>query len=344
MNKDIASQDKWDIAIIGAGIVGLLCAYFANQRSPHSKILLIDKGQAGHGATRYAGAIMGLFGETSFKRELSRFSCDFYVDYQKKNPSFPLYQIPIDWSFLPNNSENFFRFIGLNTFPCNTSQRSGRHASERIYVIDSLEAHASIKRDLLRNKMVSLREECEIVACEKKGEQFLIHTSSFTNLEASRLIIATGPWSIPPWTPIFPQLLLRTKKIVSLCVKFPIKEHQRGLAVYERDIFMIPIHHRNYWLYSFTSPEWLSQGVDEQKFVLTETDINTATQLVEDIFPHFLSHGYTARIHSDSYSKDNHPIIWADQTRKLGIGIGCCGSGIRLAPGIANQLLNTLGV
>ncbi|MGH9570848.1 MAG: FAD-dependent oxidoreductase, partial [Candidatus Angelobacter sp.] len=86
-------MEKFDLAIIGAGIVGACCAYIANQYQPGWRIAIIDRSFAGDGATRYSVALDLPFGWTPRQKVLAARSVQFYEGLKTSDWDWPITNI-----------------------------------------------------------------------------------------------------------------------------------------------------------------------------------------------------------------------------------------------------------
>ena len=77
------SGEKFDVVIVGAGVIGLSCAYHVISEEPNSKVLVVDKAlSAGQGDTaKSAAAIRNVF-TSEVNRLLASTSIDFYSHVQ----------------------------------------------------------------------------------------------------------------------------------------------------------------------------------------------------------------------------------------------------------------------
>ena len=76
--------DKYDLIIIGAGILGLSCAYHIKKNNPGKTILVLDKfSDVGQGNSARSNAMFRNTFTSSDNLVLSDTSIDFYLDTQK---------------------------------------------------------------------------------------------------------------------------------------------------------------------------------------------------------------------------------------------------------------------
>jgi len=77
-------DEKFDVVVVGAGIIGLSCAYHIKSESPDLKVIVVDKAAAaGQGDTaKSAGAVRNVF-TSEVNRLLADTSLDFYSHVQQ---------------------------------------------------------------------------------------------------------------------------------------------------------------------------------------------------------------------------------------------------------------------
>src|SRR5947209_17535475 len=91
---EIDDVKNFDLAIIGAGIVGATTAWLAHVRRPEWPIAVLDRSFPGDGATRYSPALDLPFGRNARQRAMVKQSVSFYRDLKAWHPESPLRDIP----------------------------------------------------------------------------------------------------------------------------------------------------------------------------------------------------------------------------------------------------------
>src|SRR5436305_8708578 len=85
---------NFDLAIIGAGIVGATTAWLAHMHRPEWSIALLERSLTGGGATYYSAALDLPFGRNTQQRTMVARSTAFYRDLKMRHPELPVREIP----------------------------------------------------------------------------------------------------------------------------------------------------------------------------------------------------------------------------------------------------------
>ncbi len=97
--KDLASENTYDIAVVGAGIAGLSMAYWLEKLNPGLKIVIIDKGAMGIGASGRNAGFM---------------TCGSAEHFNKLHQQFGLEKAIEIWQFSEQNREQLLTEIIQN--------------------------------------------------------------------------------------------------------------------------------------------------------------------------------------------------------------------------------------
>ena len=87
----------YDLAIIGAGIIGINALYLAKKAHKAKQIILIDAGQIGKGATYYSAGLDTSIIRSPFYKTIVATSRRLFKEYLTTFPNLPRYNIPILW-------------------------------------------------------------------------------------------------------------------------------------------------------------------------------------------------------------------------------------------------------
>src|SRR4051812_22234967 len=84
-----------DVAVVGAGIVGLLAAREVLARAPGARVAVIDRDLAGAGASRRSAGLSVPFGATERLRAMAARSQEYYEKLRRDRPSLPIYPVEL---------------------------------------------------------------------------------------------------------------------------------------------------------------------------------------------------------------------------------------------------------
>jgi glycine/D-amino acid oxidase-like deaminating enzyme len=186
---------------------------------------------------------------------------------------------------------------------------------------------------------VTIHESVKVEDISTNQKQLKVHTD-FGMFTTNYLINTTGPWIKQdlPNTQRF-----RIKKIVCFNIHgFEVSERDPVLYFFEKDAFIFPDKARNRHVLSITSQEWDCKP-NPAKLEFNEEDKNIAIQLMTRSFKgnHYQLIG--GRKFCDSYAHQNTPEVFQDErTPKIIYANGGSGSGFRLAPAIAANILKVI--
>lgn len=354
-------MESFDLAIIGAGIIGASCAYWAHSCRPDWRFVIVDRSFAGDGATRYSVALDLPFGRTPLQKTLAAKSVQFYQSLRSSDPEWPIRNI----SFCVVASAASIEAVA-DAFVA--TQFHAAEEKERLYlqscypgltlprncvVLVSADARyfmpQSLTKALLRRACATGMAHClegtEIVDIHQHNSGLTLLAGDGREISAQRAVLATGPWITggPEGRSIREQGI-RTKKVVAMHIEVPPKENAPVLYFAEEDSFLFPHPEENRFILSISSAEWdCLPGISDLR--MTAADQSLAASILERYWPDFARHCTGSRVFCDAYSRDRAPLIAPVSTLDGVVAAGACsGSGMRLAPAIAMEALRLVGV
>ncbi|MFJ7073495.1 NAD(P)/FAD-dependent oxidoreductase [Streptomyces sp. NPDC098781] len=340
-----------DIAVVGGGIIGCLVAREITDRDPHCRVALLDRDVVAGGASRRSAGLHFPRGGTERVRRMSAHSQAVYAQLAQDDPTLPIHALTmhmltadadrVERTYLPSaEPERVGQVPGdLIAVPQGTGVWTGRGCQ---YADVGALTEALARR--LRRRL-ALREAIRVTAVDAGPSGVSLGLSTGGVLNASRAVIAPGPWiADPAWEPLVKPLGARVKKIVALHVDQEPGEDD-GVTVFEdEDAFLLPLRHRGHWLYSYTCQEWdvdpdgLAQG-------LSAKDLTEAVESLRRYAPSLAGRTTAGRVFCDAYSPTREPLVRTlDDGGRIVFAGAANGSGYRLAPAIAAETADLLHI
>jgi D-arginine dehydrogenase len=343
----------FDLAIVGAGIIGANIAYQASQQHPGWRIVLIDRNLAGLGASTYSAGVDIPIARSKWHAQLTTTSRLLYQQHQHTLVNFP--RIPLTTYCIATEAQ-------LNSLKQKMVAGKLKILSNRSTNICSKKFGIQLQSDELLvahsgNYYGLVKATVDVLI-----QHYVKHTNAFyypgidiakihylTNntikltthdniaIHTKRLISTIGPWHAPQ-TATLPALT-RVKKVVALHIQQKPTVDAPLFFFFESGNFLLPRIDEGYWLFSFTSHEW---GCNvKQQFTISAAEKTYASSFLQKYLPAFTDSLWSWRVFCDRYTSDRVPLIKpAEQKSNHLIIAGCSGSGYRLAPAIAVHALN----
>ena len=338
------------VAIIGGGIVGCMIARKILDEKPATCITLIDSGLIGSGASQYSAGVHFPVGCSERVKALSIYSSRYYEEMQVKNPNLPIYPVSflVAASYL-NSEEVNSRCIGLQPLPAKEIPNELTNSLLRACFWDMPNCHVAdvyslvqILASELRNRL-QLLEGIKVINISERYENVLLTLSSGMSMDFDRVILAPGPWvNTLPFQAFTEQLGIRTKKVVALHLEQP-PQLDKAIFFPIEDLFLTPLPYRRHWLLSYTCQHWNVHPADCLHDNVTIVELNEVRELLNQYIPQCSPLVISGRVFCDAYSSNREPIIaTVGQFNRVIFAGASNGAGYRLAPGIANEVINLL--
>jgi glycine/D-amino acid oxidase-like deaminating enzyme len=347
---------SYDLVVVGAGIVGSAAAALAVRSG--GRVLLLDRSLVGRGATQYSAGIDVPLARAPWGRELVRAGESFYRDLREREPASAIFPLPLLW-VVSESARAAFESAYCGPPPPAASAadvaRARAHVpSWRIAPGAAVyaEARASIAYPVLVAEQLAravaaapgsaVWEGVQVEAVEAGAEGVRLTVHDGRRLAARRVLVATGPWlarealggGVAPGT-------LRVKKIVALHLPHAPEPDAPGLVFFADDAYLVPLHRRGHWLFSFTSDEW-DVAPEPAALAISARDRALARAILDRHAPALSELAVAGRVFCDAYTADRLPFVAAAGGGRLAYASGGSGSGYRLAPGIAAAALARL--
>jgi D-arginine dehydrogenase len=342
-----------DIAIVGAGIIGCMVAREVAARAPDASIVVLDRDMVGSGASRRSAGLHIPRGGSERVRRMTAYSHDFYERLMAADPSLPIR--PVGLSVIASEStEPRLREVFLDRaaltrtdevpgdlvrVPEDAGVWSGRGAQ----YADVRALALALAADLRRH--ADLRESVRVTAVEPGADHVVLGLGTGGSLAAGRVVLAPGPWvADPAWTDLVGPAGVRTKKIVAMHVRRPPAADDGTIIFNDEDAFLLPLPEWGYWLFSYTCREW-DVDPDTVATGLSAANVEEAHACLARYAPGLVERCAGGRVFCDAYSPEWEPRVQAlDGAGRVVLAGSANGSGYRLAPAIASEAADLLGI
>lgn len=344
-------MEKTRIAVIGGGIVGCMIAYKILEEDPTIQLTLIDSSLIGSGATRYSAGVHFPVGYSERVRKLSIYSSNYYAKALEKKPNLPIYLIDfiVAANYLDSIEVGSY-CLGLKPLPSKNRPPIIADLYPNLMFWDMLGCHVADVYFLVQiisyelQKYTQLIEGNKVISIVEKRELIQLKLSSGINLDFDYVVLAPGPWvNAIPFQTFTEQFAIRTKKVVAFHLKQYSQLNQAMFFPME-DFFLVPLPHRGHWLLSYTCQQWDVDPIDCLQKNITINELNEVKILIEKFIPKFSKLVLSGRVFCDAYSLNKEPIVASvgKSSNRIIFAGACNGAGYRLAPGIANDVINLI--
>lgn len=344
------------MVVVGAGIVGAMAVYLARRERPDWNILLLDRSFVGDGSTRYSLGLDIPYGHSAGQKNLSLASTQLFRELQTIIPELSLHRLPlygvvsetraaaVIGGFTqatihraePDEEQSLRR-----TYPdLRLSEREVLLAGcEGVYASPQIIASKLVEWSI-RSGMVECWEGVEVQDVQAFNDGFTLATADGRSVEARRVLMATGPWLLQgPAADFAGSAGIRIKKTAALRISLNASPRDPLLFFFDDDAFLLPIHEKGEWLFSFTSQEW-DVAPEISRLKISEADRDIALSILRRYCPSLVAHCHAGRVFCDAYSPDRVPVVReVSGVRNYIMAGACSGAGYRLAPAIALEAL-----
>lgn len=348
----------FDLAVIGAGIIGAWTAYYARSLRHDLDIVLIDRGMTGSGATFYSGGHMHPHGSSPAQRELAELSMRRYREIASAVPGCAFRATPLFAVVHRDRAEDALRGYLDQPIRAITGREAsilatffpGFHVDDDQVVLGGCVSAYGSPPAVAQSIVASLRRTPGFACWESVPIQRIEPLSSGFRLwsrqavcTARQVVCCTGPW-LPggPHPASLPPLDVRVKKVAAMHIHQCPPSDAPILYLFDDDAYILPLHERGHWLLSFTAREW-DCAPDARELGLTDSDETVAHELLQRYCPGFLTACHGGRVSADLYTRDRLPVTRAlPAMPDYVLASGGSGFGYRLAPAIAELALRQL--
>lgn len=347
---------KWDLIVVGAGIIGVTIAWMA-RKFHHKNVLLIEQKLANQGATAYALALRTPYFESATMQALVAKSKKIYEEKIDVLPESVPARVPSFWVIQEAAQDTLRRRLASDQLQVASSARQeellrylpGLQVSrnERLMYDPDDRIGSPIKtsevllHDFLHDGGMII-EGVRYASCLESSQGVNVVLSDGTCLSGTNVVVATGPWMAREFSSyLLPPV--RSKKIVAFHIDEAPRQGSPIVQWLEDDVFLAPDYARNRYLLSICSNEW-DVVPGDSRLSIAETETAYARYFLSQYFPRFMNTISGGRVFCDGYSRTSAPYVSRDPFTKGVYYAGAAGgAGYRLAPAIADDVLMLLG-
>lgn len=357
-----ACDTQFDLAVVGAGIVGTMVAYLAHRRKPNWNILLLDRSLVGHGATHYSVGLDLPWGRTALHRSLASYSSQVFDELKAETPDLPFSPIPLCGitkrdrvaELMQSFVDDSLRVARNDESELVRSCFSDLTLANEDVLMVGCTAHFGFPERIAWAIVEQLRQSSRVVCLEGSAidsivaggrNEFQLEAADGRRFVTERVVIATGPWVVAGLgKEVAREAQVRIKKVAALHVDFAPRRNDPVLFFFDVDAFLLPLFEQRRWLFSFTSEEW-DVVPDISKLSISTADRDAALAILERYCPSLVPHCQGGRVFCDGYGPNRSPVVvrHPDMPDYV-LAMAGSGSGFRLAPGIAREALHLLGL
>jgi glycine/D-amino acid oxidase-like deaminating enzyme len=349
--------NRYDLAIVGGGIVGAWTLYLATLRHPHWRIVLVDRYRAGEGATAHSAGVLLATGRSARERKLAAISADLYGNVHAPfglsttradvfwvadaRSTEEVRAVAVDFSIGGGSimQAELERRLGVSTHldAAQTVLRGGTAISHDPGLIARSLISAS-----LRSANVSCIEGVAVTTMQPSPPGTELGLADGRLLHAGRSVVAVGPWIVEqPFEPFADAHDVRIKKVVALHIDRAPQPDAAAVFFPQEDAYLMPLPARNQWLFSFRSDEWDCRP-GKHALEINDRDRNVAKAVLRRYLPDLADLCCGGRVFCDAYTSTGEPLVRLDPSRAAVFAGAGSGAGFRLAPGIAEEALHLI--
>lgn len=345
------------VVVVGGGVIGLAAAAALLARAPRVSVTVLERAAAGEGASGYAGAMDIPYFRNAFQRDLVRAS---WAWHEARGDGATEYRrmVPMTW-FAESDLELQSSIMAplssasLGAPPGWLAPAGTCSFYSPSFVIDPGAWCRALVRELVQSGRAEVIEQAEVIALETgpRGPVRVNCTVGRSHI-ADHVVLALGPW-LPGWnerTRAWASSIgLRTKRVFGLNVELSSAIDPGGAVGWPAaDIYFHPApasfhpaptssSGRAYRL-SLRHDEW---DVDpDAEHPMADAVLERGGAFLDRLLG---AGGWSVvgqRVFADSYTPDFQAVVGSCSTlgRDITIATGSHGSGVRMAPGIAELI------
>lgn len=349
----------YDLAVLGAGAVGALAAYYAVRRDPGRRVAVITHAGRGTGATRLSAGFDTPTGHNPAQRALAARSTALFDELAAELGDAGRAPVDVRWLLSRENTAALDATMadGGRTRPVTEEQQAlldrtfpglTLAADEVLLTTPSMtlgqprQLTDRLLDEVLGHPGNTLLEGFQVTDVRRTGGgRVELLAADGSRITAAKAVLAPGPWALDgPVAAAARERGARVKKVVAFHVMTPPPPDAPALVLEDADAFLLPHHPGGHWIFSITSPDW-DRGPDEPLAIDTR-DRELARALLARHVPGFLPHLLGGRVFSDCFTPGHLPVVDTVGSDDVVMAIGGSGSGYRLAPAMAEDALHLL--
>ncbi|MGW3265256.1 NAD(P)/FAD-dependent oxidoreductase [Streptomyces sp. NPDC001056] len=344
-----------DVVIVGAGIIGCMTARELVAAFPGAAVAVVDRDQVGSGASRRSAGLHFPRGSSARVRGMAALSERRYRELREELPGLPVHDVPTTVVAAESSAgrlaEHYLPSAGLDPVrrvpagPAGMVRLPAGSGAWSVHGGQYADVHGVAQLLAARLRPgVRFFEGVRVVAIESCPDRVRLRLSTGEVLAARTAVLAPGPWiEDPAWRRWTAPLGLRVKKVVALHVEQRPRPADGVIVFEDEDAFLLPLHHRGHWLFSYTCAQWdvSPEGTHSH---LSTVEIAEGRAVLERFAPGLVRHCGTGRVFCDAYSAERAPVVRpVDEHGRVIFAGAANGSGYRLAPAIAAETVRAVG-
>jgi glycine/D-amino acid oxidase-like deaminating enzyme len=348
-----------ELAIVGGGIIGAWAAYLARARRPSSSIVVVDRAHPGRGATFHsAGVVHRTMGSTPEVRAFAARSAALHAAAAREIAAAAFIDVPGYWAIEPERLAGLSSALGRAPAAASAAQREELlRALPGLRLDDGLALHVDgdcgrVRPPELATALLAASVgpggggdrlgvvRGEVARMAREGERWHLEVDGVGRVDAARVLVAPGPWvDLGGWPAAVQAAGIRVKKVAAL--ELDGAPADAPLVVFPaRDAFLAPSPTAGRWVFSYRCSTWLDAPPPTGAVPFGDDERREALAALEAIAPALVASVVHIRVSADAYAAGGVPLVAAADGRAL--VTACGGSGVRLAPALAERALDLL--
>ncbi|WP_018565866.1 NAD(P)/FAD-dependent oxidoreductase [Streptomyces sp. PsTaAH-124] len=340
-----------DVVVVGAGVIGCMTAHEIVTRRPGTSVVVLDQDTIGSGASHRSAGLHFPRGATERVRRMAARSQDAYTALLARYPDLPVRPLPMTVVASAGRAAElraaYLPSARLRPVPGPPDDRVLLPPGTAAWQGDGCQyADVSALTQFLARRLrgrAAFHEGVRVTGVHPGERAVEVVLSTGRTLTAKRALLAPGPWlAAPAWQGLVAPLGARVKKIVAMHLDVPPRDGDHAIVFHDEDAFLLPLHHRGHWLFSYTCPEW---DVDPRTVTegVSARNLAEARAVLGRYAPALVGDCVSGRVFCDAYGPAHEPLVTAlDPHGRLVFAGAAGGSGYRLAPALAAEAADLL--
>jgi glycine/D-amino acid oxidase-like deaminating enzyme len=344
------SPVEHDLVVVGAGIVGATVAMEAKRRRPAAKVLLLDRSQAGSGATRYSAALSPPIGSSPAHRQMVERAERWYAELERTSDAPWRHRLTTYW-VVPESQIGEFQeeFVFEPPVPAAAADMARLRDAHPDLVVRPCET-VWYSNDVWAGKAEATARALAIWLNQTDGSAcwegvqvddvqpdkggHVVLTRAGQRARTRHVVLATGPWLVDEPGQAWAGSAFRVKKVAAIHLARRPRPDDPAVVFWEEDAFLLPLPAYGVTLFSFYCPTWdVHPNAD---LGLERSELNTALEALARRSVSLAAVPAGSRAFCDGYLPAHLPRVAEDPARPgILLAGGCSGSGFRLAPALA---------
>lgn len=346
---------KEHVIVVGGGVIGLMCASTLLERSPEVTVLVLEKAEVGSGASQYAGTIDIPYFRSELHRRLVEVS---WAWHEKHNSHGYEYRSPVAMAWYAQQNEVEDELYARILTPLSPRDVCGppsdgsqswqvppglREFDGQAFVIDTQKWCRALAKQIDGSGRGKVVEHTHVIAVEEEAVM-KVRCADGKVYSADHVAVCIGPWLVNwngeslAWAEAHH---LRTKRVFGLNIEIDKGLWQRrAIGWPSADLYFHPAHDSTQYRLSLRHDEW---DVDpDQPGPMVASILERCALFLDGLLGRGRWSVAGHRVFVDSYTADFMPLVAHDDSfrQQVTIATGTHGSGVRLAPGIADLAAN----